>query len=437
MQVLGVIMAGGEGSRLAPLTAERAKPAVPFAGKYRIVDFVLSNFINSGIFRLYVLIQFKAQSLVEHLQEAWQFSGILRDHFVIPVPAQMRRGRVWYRGTADAVYQNLHLIHRAAPDCVAVFGADHVYRMHIGQMVESHAATGADVTVAVRPVPLAGARAFGVLSVDGDGRVTGFAEKPRHPQPMPGEPGLALASMGNYLFRPDLLVEALEADAARDTAHDFGRDIVPALIRGHRVYAYDFRQNRIPGTLPGEDPTYWRDVGTVEAYFEAHMELLGEKPPLNLHNRPWPIRTATYSDPPATLLGREGSSLANCLVAEGCTVLGGQVHRSVLGRNVVVHAGCTIEEAIINDGAMIGEGAQVRRAIVDKGAVVPPGARIGYDREADRRLYHVSEAGITVVPRAPLRKPQGPSGTGRTPGAGGPRARGGRHGILRAGEAGP
>jgi len=293
MRVLGVILAGGEGSRLAPLTIERAKPAVPFAGKYRIVDFVLSNFLNSGIYALYVLTQFKSQSLVEHIQDGWQFSGILPDHFVIPVPAQMRRGRVWYRGTADAVYQNLHLIRRADPEYVAVFGADHVYRMHVGQMVDYHEAKQADVTVAVRPVALSEATAFGILSVDRDGRVIGFAEKPRRPQPMPGHPDVALASMGNYLFRPDLLWEILEADASRDTAHDFGRDIVPALIGDRRVYAYDFRHNRIPGSLPGEDPAYWRDVGTLEAYFEAHMELLGERPPINLRNRRWPIRTAT------------------------------------------------------------------------------------------------------------------------------------------------
>jgi glucose-1-phosphate adenylyltransferase len=408
MRVLGMIMAGGEGKRLFPLTAERAKPAVPFAGKYRIVDFVLSNFINSGIYALYVLTQFKSQSLVEHLQEGWQFGGILGDHFVIPVPAQMRRGRVWYRGTADAVHQNLHLISRASPEYVAVFGADHVYRMHIGQMVDYHEARRSDLTVAVRPVPLREATAFGIVAVNEDGRVIGFAEKPRHPQPIPGEPTLALASMGNYLFRPDLLVEALETDAPRETAHDFGRDILPSLIGSHRVYAYDFRQNRIPGVLPGGDPTYWRDVGTIEAYFEAHMELLGERPSLNLRNRRWPIRTATYSDPPSSILCEHGGGVVDSLVAEGCTVLGGQVCRSILGRNVVVHRGALVEGAIVNDGTEIGEGAQIRRAILDKGAVIPPGARIGYDSMADRGLYHVSEAGITVVPRTSARRPTNP-----------------------------
>ncbi len=403
MRVLGFIMAGGEGSRLAPLTAERAKPAVSFAGKYRIIDFVLSNFINSGIYGVYVLTQFKAQSLVEHLQKGWQFGGILADHFVIPVPAQMRRGQVWYRGTADAVGQNLHLIRQADPGYVAVFGGDHVYRMDVGQMVDYHEAKRADVTVAARPVPRVEAAAYGVLTVDPEGRVMDFTEKPQSPTAMPGHPELTLVSMGNYLFRPDLLLEALEADAGRETAHDFGRDIIPALIRKSRVFAYDFRHNRIPGTLPGEDPAYWRDVGTIEAYFEAHMELLGERPPVNLRNRRWPIRTATYSDPPAILCGDEdGGGVVNSLVAEGCTVMGAQVRRSVLGRNVVVHRGCLIEEAIINEGAVVGEGAQIRRAILDKAAVIPPGVRIGFATEADRRLYHVSGTGITVVPRPPL-----------------------------------
>lgn len=407
MQTLGMIMAGGEGKRLFPLTAERAKPAVPFAGKYRIIDFVLSNFINSGIYGLYVLTQFKAQSLVEHLQEGWQFGGILSDHFVIPVPAQMRRGRVWYRGTADAVHQNLHLIRRWDPEYVAVFGADHVYRMHVGQMVDFHEAKRADVTVAARPVPLSEARAFGVLSVDRDGRIIGFAEKVRNPPAIPGQPDLALASMGNYLFHPELLIEALEADAARESAHDFGRDIIPSLIAGHRVYAYDFRHNRIPGVLPGGDPTYWRDVGTIEAYFDAHMELLGERPPLNLRNRRWPIRTVTFSDPPATLLGMDRSGVENSLVVEGCAILGGKIRQAVLGRNVLVDRDGFVEEAVVNDGALIGEGARIRRAILDKRVVIPPGARIGYDAEADRRRYHVSEAGITVVPRTPLHPPEG------------------------------
>lgn len=412
MRVLGIILAGGEGRRLVPLTSDRAKPAVPFAGKYRIIDFVLSNFINSGVYALYVLTQFKSQSLVGHLHEGWQFGSLLTDHFVTPVPAQMRRGRVWYRGTADAVRQNLQLIRRADLEYVAVFGADHVYRMHVGQMVDYHETKQADVTVAVRPVPLAEASALGVLTMDRGGRVSGFAEKPLHPAPFPGYPDLALASMGNYLFRPELLEEALDADASRDTAHDFGGDIVPSLIGTHRVYAYDFRHNRIPGILPGEDPSYWRDVGTLEAYFEAHMELLGEHPPINLRNRRWPIRTATYSDPPAMLLGGDGTGIVNCLVAEGCAVLGGEARRSVLGRNVVVHRGCLIEEAIVNDGVEIGEGARIRRAIVDKGAFIPAGSRIGYDPEADRRFFHVTSSGITVIPREWLR--EGTRGEGKT-----------------------
>lgn len=249
------------------------------------------------------------------------------------------------------MYQNLHLIRRADPEYVAVFGADHVYRMHVGQMVDYH-------------------------------------------------------------FRPHLLLEVLEANASRDGAHDFGRDVIPFLIADHRVYAYDFRHNRIPGILPGGDPTYWRDVGTLEAYFDAHMELLGGKPPLNLRNRQWPIRTATYSDPPATLLCVDGSCVENSLVAEGCAVLGGEVRRAVLGRNVLVHRGSRVEEAVVNDGAVIGEEAWVRRAILDKGAAVPPRARIGYEAETEQRMYHVSRSGITVVPRASLHPPKSGHGAG-------------------------
>ena len=301
MEVLGMVLAGGRGERLYPLTRDRAKPAVPFGGKYRIIDFVLSNFVNSGIYSIYVLTQFKAQSLMEHLQEGWQISGLLRDDFVIPVPAQMRSGVDWYRGTADAVYQNLHLIRRADPKSVAIFGADHVYKMNIRQMVEYHWQKEAEVTVAALPVRLHEATQFGVMEVDDEWRILGFEEKPERPKSIPSEPDWALVSMGNYIFETKLLLETLEDDAAKaQSSHDFGRDIPPRLVKeGRRVHAYDFRKNRIPTPLKGEEPSYWRDIGTIEAYYEANMELRAVDPSLKLSNQSWPIRTVIYGYPPA------------------------------------------------------------------------------------------------------------------------------------------
>ena len=269
-RILGIIMAGGKGERLHPLTRERSKPAVPFGGKYRIVDFVLSNFVNSGIFSIYVLVQYKSQSLIEHLQIGWRHGGLLRDHFISIVPPQMRMGEMWYRGTADAVAQNLHLIQDFNPDMVAIFGADHIYRMDLNQMLTFHQEAQADVTVAARPVAVGEAAQFGVLAVDRHGRVVEFTEKPPRPSPMPGDSARALVSMGNYLFDRRVLVEALVDDARRSTEHDFGRSIIPELVESGRVFAYDFQQNEVPGVKPYEEHGYWRDVGTVQAYWDAH-----------------------------------------------------------------------------------------------------------------------------------------------------------------------
>src|SRR3989475_2820205 len=302
-RVLALIMAGGKGERLQPLTRERSKAAVPFGGRFRLVDFVLSNFMNSELPSIYVLVQYKSQSLIEHLRVAWRTSGQLPDFFVTVVPPQMRFGSGWYRGTADAVLQNLNLIDDFNADVIAIFGSDHIYRMDVTQMLAFHQAAGADVTIAARPVPVEDASAFGVLRVDRRGCVVEFAEKPSTPAPMPDQTGCALVSMGNYLFSRQALIAALLADARRSTDHDFGRSIIPELVPGGRVYAYDFQTNEVPGVKPYEEPAYWRDVGTIEAYWEAHMDLLGESPRFALDNRAWPIRSAHHPVPAAPFIG--------------------------------------------------------------------------------------------------------------------------------------
>ncbi len=399
-KVLSIIMAGGEGTRLYPLTRDRAKPAVPFGGKYRIIDFVLSNFVNSEIYAIYVLVQFKCQSLIEHLQERWQLGGLLRDHFISPVPAQMWRGQSWYQGNADAVYQNLHLIENFKPDLVAVFGADHIYRMDIRQMIAFHREKRAEVSIAAFPTPIEEGSSLGILQVDANGRITGFQEKPAHPTPMPGDPHHCLASMGNYLFNTHLLVQSLEKNAQdEESSHDFGRDIIPLLIEKLPVYAYDFRQNRIPGEP--ENQPYWRDVGTLDAYYEANMDLKGEVPALSLYNPLWPIRAGTSLLPPAKFSvadGQEGIATRS-IVAEGCIVNGGTVVDSVLGRGVFVHSHSRIEGSVILDGCRILGHARIRRAIIDKEVVVPEGEEIGWDLEKDRRRFSVTESGVVVIPK--------------------------------------
>ena len=404
MDVMGIVMAGGRGERLYPLTRDRAKPAVPFAGKYRIIDFVLSNLVNSGIYSIYVLTQFMSQSLVEHLQEGWQLTGVLGEHFVTPVPAQMRTGQEWYRGTADAVHQNLHLIRRAKPRFVAIFGADHIYKMNIRQMLDYHKENKASVTVAAIPVRTESAGQFGVLQIDDDLRILGFEEKPPQPKAIPGEPEWTLISMGNYIFDTKLLLETLADDASRpESSHDFGRDILPRLVReGRLVYAYDFRKNHVPSAVKGEEPSYWRDVGTIEAYYEANMDIKAVDPSLNLYNRSWPIRTVTYSDAPAKFVfddeERRGMAL-NSVVSEGAIISGSLVRDSVVSPNVRIHSFCLIEESIVMNQVEIGRGCRIRRAIIDKNVAIPAGTEIGYSVEEDRRRYFVSDGGIVVVAR--------------------------------------
>lgn len=404
MEVLGIVLAGGRGERLYPLTKDRAKPAVPFGGRYRIIDFVLSNFVNSGIHAVYVLTQFKAQSLIEHLDMGWRISDLILGHFITAVPAQMRTGEEWYQGTADSVNQNLFLIQRHNPDLVAVFGADHIYRMNIRQMIDEHRSKHAEVTVAALPVKIGEGSQFGILAVDEDWRIIRFDEKPAEPKSIPGEPGYALASMGNYIFNTDVLVRSLAEDADNPHSnHDFGRDVLPAMVGKRRLYAYDFRKNRIPNPQKGEEPSYWRDIGSIEAYFEANMDLRAVDPSFNLYNLSWPVRTGGYGDPPAKFVfddeGRRGTAV-NSIVGEGTIISGSLVRGSVIGRNVRIHSYNTIEDSIIMDWAEIGRGCRIRRSIIDKANVILPGTEIGYNLEQDRRRYFVSESGIVVIPRS-------------------------------------
>ena len=398
-----LIMAGGKGSRLFPLTLDRAKPAVPFGGRYRIIDFVLSNMANSGIRSVYVLTQYKSQSLAEHVQRAWGNRGG-NDSFVTVVPAQMRMGESWYRGTADSVFQNIHLIEEYRADAVLVFGADHVYKMNVRQMTDYHFERGAIATVACLPVPVSTASEFGIVEVDDQQRVIGFQEKPmQDPVTIPGDPTHCLASMGNYVFAPAPLVEELRADAERESHHDFGRNILPTLVRSGKVFAYNFSHNRIRGVSDELENAYWRDVGTIDAYFEANMDLKNVVPSLNLYNWEWPIMSANYPDPPAKLVfddeTRRGIGLQS-IISGGCIIAGGFVKDSVLGRNVFVDAGAEVKESILFDNVYVGRGARIQRAIVDKNVRVAEGDHIGHDLARDSLRHTVSEGGITVVQKA-------------------------------------
>jgi glucose-1-phosphate adenylyltransferase len=391
-----MVLAGGEGSRLAPLTQERSKPAVPFGGRYRIVDFVLSNLVNSGIRSIYLLVQYKSQSLIEHINRSWVLSSIVPDHFITVVPPQMREGPEWFQGTADAVYQNLNLLAYHGPDLVAVFGADHVYRMDLRQMIDFHRDSGAAASVAALRVPVEQASAFGVIAVDQDGRIRDFVEKPQNPPTMPGDPTHCLVSMGNYLFNSDVLVKALHQSNERGE-NDFGRHILPRLIRSHRVYAYDFSTNHVPGLREYEEQDYWRDVGTIDAYFDANQDVLGAEPRFNLFNPRWMVTSSNYQGPNAKIVD---GTIRNCMLGAGVLIKGAKVVNSIIRREVVLEADVEIEDCIIMDYTVIRRGARLRRVIVDRYNTIEPDAAIGFDTEADRRSWFVTDSGIVVVPKA-------------------------------------
>lgn len=401
--VLGMIMAGGQGSRLTPLTLDRAKPSVYFGGKYRIIDFVLNNFINSGVFKLKVLTQFKADSLIKHLTTGWNLNRML-GQFIDPVPAQMRTGEHWYQGTADAIFQNINLIEDENPDYVAVFGGDHIYKMDISLMLDFHRSVGAVASIAAIPYPVEeAANRFGIIEVDQSGRMIGFEEKPANPKPMPGNPGMALVSMGNYIFNKNFLVRELYRDASLNGSdHDFGKDIIPRLYKDYSVYVYDFSNNRIPGETP-EQNLYWQDVGTIEAYFDSNMMLRDVVPAVNLYNDLWPIRTAPGQSAPAKFVfsgegteKRKGEAL-DSIISGGCIISGGRVIRSILSRGVRIHSLATVDDCIIFPDVDVGDKAQIRRAIIDRGVKIARNDRIGFDIEEDRKRFFVSDSGIVVV----------------------------------------
>jgi glucose-1-phosphate adenylyltransferase len=403
-KVLAIVLAGGEGKRLMPLTADRAKPAVPFGGPYRLIDFALSNVVNSGYLKVVVLTQYKSHSLDKHITATWRMSTLL-GNYVAPVPAQQRVGKSWYLGSADAIFQSLNLIHDEHPDIVVVVGADHVYRMDFSQMVEQHQETGAGVTVAAIRQPITLADQFGVIEVDdADQRKIGqFLEKPKNAKGLPDAPDEVLASMGNYVFDADVLVDAVTSDHDLEgTKHDMGGDIVPAFVNKGEGYVYDFKNNDVPGATE-RDRGYWRDVGTIDAYFEANMDLISIHPVFNLYNYEWPIYTTTGFLPPAKFVHGHGDRVGEALnssVSPGCVISGAQVHGSVLAPRVKVHSYATIVDCVILDAVEIGRYATIRRAIIDKYTVIHEHAKIGIDHDHDRaRGFHVTESGIVVVPR--------------------------------------
>jgi glucose-1-phosphate adenylyltransferase len=400
--VFGIVLAGGEGKRLAPLTLDRAKPAVPFGGNYRLIDFALSNLVNAGYRRIVVLTQYKSHSLDRHVSRTWQLSPML-GNYVAPVPAQMRRGPYWYAGSADAIYQNFNLLNDERPEYIIVFGADHIYRMDPRQMVEQHIASGAAVTVAALRAPLWQADQFGVIETADDGRrISAFREKPSDAKGLPDAPDQVFASMGNYVFGAEALIEALTMDAEDEgSKHDLGGDIIPMMVERGEAEVYDFTRNEVPGATD-RDRGYWRDVGTLDAYYDAHMDLISVDPIFNLYNRQWPILTWPDPLPPAKFVfedeGRTGRAV-DSMVCAGVVISGATARRTVLSPGVHLHSYSLVEDSILMQNTEVGRHAVVRRAILDKDVKIAPGAQVGVDPEADRERFTVSSAGIVVIPK--------------------------------------
>jgi glucose-1-phosphate adenylyltransferase len=394
--ILVILLAGGAGERLAPLTRERAKPAVYFGGPYRIIDFTLSNCINSGLRRIFIATQYKSLSLSRHIRMGWNVVSEELGEFIEMLPPQKRVGEHWYLGTADAVYQNLYSIVRESPSHVIVLSGDHVYKMDYSRMLRSHIERGADATLATIEIPVADGRRFGIVSVDESGRVTGFDEKPARPTPVPGTPDVALASMGIYIFRADVLVQALEADAARaDSQHDFGRNIIPSLIQSAPVFSYRFYDENKKAAK------YWRDIGTLDAYYEASMDLCRVSPEFNLYDPEWPLRTYQPQAPPAKFVfaeeGRRCGQALDSVISAGCIVSGSRVNGSILCPNVRVHSYCEIEQSILMPNVRVGRHAKLRRTIIDRDVLIPRGAVMGFHPDEDRRRHAVTENGVVVV----------------------------------------
>lgn len=395
MKTIGIIMAGGKGERLYPLTKERSKPAVPFAGKYRIIDFVLSNFINSGIYANYVLVQYLSQSLIEHIRQNWSFSSITNDQFITVVPPQMRLGEMWYRGTADAVKQNLNLITDFSPDLVAIFGADHIYRMDIRQMIKFHMQKKADVTISAITVPIKEASRFGTIMADEKDRVCGFEEKPKNPKPMPSNPDLAYASMGNYIFNFDVLREIMHEFSDRSDV-DFGKTILPAIYKDYGVFAYNYSKQVLPGIKDYEEPNYWRDVGTIQSYFDAHMDFLGQKPLIDLNNSKWPIISQKFISGPARIIQ---SNIEDSLVSDGSVIIKSSLKKCVISSNVIIHDKCELTNCIIMDSCEIHSGSRLKNVIVDRFNIFEPKTVVGFNPDRDAQNYYIDPSGIVIIPR--------------------------------------
>lgn len=404
MNLLTMILAGGEGTRIYPLTRDRAKPSVPFGGSYRIIDFVLSNFVNSGIFKIYILTQFKSQSLMQHIKMGWRMSG-LENSFIETIPPQMRTGKRWYEGTADSVFQNINLIEEESPDLVLVFGADHIYKMNINQMVDFHIAKKAELTVSAISVPVEQASQFGIIEVDDNWSMTGFIEKPKtKPKTVPGDSTKVLASMGNYIFDSAKLQQLLIEDSQIEVStHDFGKDIIPKLYPTGSVYVFDFRQNRVPGENERGN-SYWRDVGTIEAYFEANLDLIAVEPQINLYNFRWPIRSYFPPLPGAKFIhyspNRTGHAI-NSMVSAGTIVSGAEIYESIVGPAARVNSYAKVKHSVLMGYNEIGRGAKINRAIIDKSVKIAPNKVIGYNREDDMKLpgCFISDSGIVVIPK--------------------------------------